>query len=102
MVLGSSCNMAKKPVIISLLCFIESFMVQTFKHGGFMPESFHYAYRNNKNFNEAVSVQSVDPNQGAWLGQHQKYSVICGKDAVKIVLHSGPLSEVKVLGMFTI
>ncbi|KAB5530771.1 hypothetical protein PHYPO_G00133220 [Pangasianodon hypophthalmus] len=90
--------MAVKTGIILLLGCIELFMVQAFMLGRFMTESFDYAYQNNEGFSEDVSVQSVDSDQEAWLGQHQKYSVFCGKDAVKVVLPSGPLSEVKVLG----
>lgn len=77
-------------------------MVHTFKQGRFMIESFDYDYQHNEDFKEAVSVQSVDPDQGSWLGQDQKYSVFCGQDAVKVVFPSGPLSEVKVLGKYVI
>lgn len=80
--------MAEKIVIILLQCCIELFLVQT------LP--IDYTCQNNVDFSEGVSVQSTDPNKEAWL--RQKYSVFCGKDAIKVVLPPGPLSEVKVLG----
>lgn len=74
-------------------------MMQTFKDGSFMSESFDYTYQNNNLFSEGVPVSSADPDQEAWPTQHQKFSVSCAKDAVQVVLPSGPLSEVKILGM---
>ncbi|XP_017332907.1 zona pellucida sperm-binding protein 4 isoform X2 [Ictalurus punctatus] len=91
--------MALKTVLILLFCCIELFMVQPFKDGSFMTESFDYTFQNNEDFREGhVFVQSADPDQEAWLRHPQKYSVLCGKDAVKVILPSGPLSEVKVWG----
>ncbi|XP_017332896.1 zona pellucida sperm-binding protein 4-like [Ictalurus punctatus] len=91
--------MAVKAVLILLVCCIELFVVQSFKDGSFMTESFDYVSQNNEDFREGhVFVQSANSDQEAWLRQPQKYSVFCGKDAVEVVLPSGPLSEVKVLG----
>ncbi|XP_053469008.1 uncharacterized protein LOC128600490 [Ictalurus furcatus] len=91
--------MAVKTVLILLVCCVELFMLQPFQEDSFMTESFDYASQNNQDFREGhVFVQSADPDQEAWLGQPQKYSVFCGKDAVEVVLPTGPLSEVKILG----
>lgn len=95
--------MAVKVVLILLVCCVESFMLQPFQVDSFMTESFDYASQNNQDFREGhVVVQSADPDQEAWLRQPQKYSVFCGKDAVEIVLPSGPLSEVKIWGMYAV
>ncbi|XP_060798226.1 zona pellucida sperm-binding protein 4-like [Neoarius graeffei] len=88
--------MAVKTVIL-LLCYIGLFMMQAFKYGSFMSESFDYSSQNGL-FSEGVPVPSPDHNQEAWPRQHQMFSVSCGKDAVQVVLPSGSLSEVKILG----
>ncbi|KAF4073785.1 hypothetical protein AMELA_G00247340 [Ameiurus melas] len=91
--------MAVKIVLLLLLCCSGLFMVQPFQEDSFMTESLDHASQNNQDFRGGhVFVQSADPDQEAWLRQLQKYSVFCGKDAVEVVLPSGPLSEVKVLG----
>lgn len=89
--------MAVKTVIL-LLCYIGLFMMQAFKYDSFMSESFDYSSQNGL-FSEGVPVPSPDHNQEAWPRQHQMFSVSCGKDAVQVVLPSGSLSEVKILGM---
>lgn len=94
--------MAEKKVIISLFCCIDLFMVQAFKEGRFMTKSFDHTYQNNEHFHEGVLVRFADLNQAAWLRQHSKYSVFCGNDAVKVVLPSGPLSDVEILGMYAV
>lgn len=86
--------MAEKSVIILLLWCIDLFLVRTL--------SFDYTYQNNNDFGEGVFVPSTDSHQEAWLRQHKKHSVFCVKDAVKIVLPSGALSEVKVLGEYAV
>lgn len=86
--------MAEKSIIILLFCCIELYLVQTL--------SLDYTDRNNKVFGEGVFVQSTDLHQEAWLRRYQKHSVFCDKDAVKIVLPSGALSELKVLGKYAI
>lgn len=92
-------KMAEKTITILLVCYIVLFMVQAFKEGSFATESFDYAYQHNEDFSEGVFVQSSEPNQEAWLRQHQEYFVFCDEDAVKVILPSGSLSELKVLGM---
>ncbi|KAI5091826.1 zona pellucida sperm-binding protein 4-like isoform X1 [Silurus meridionalis] len=78
-------------VVVLLLCCLELFLVQAFQ------ESSAYANQNNEDFSEGtVSVQFLDSRQE--LRQPEKYVVLCGKEAFKIILPSDPLMEVKVLG----
>lgn len=86
--------------VITLLCCIELFMVQAFEEDSLMTESFD-TFPNDNGYGKGVFVQSTDPNQKGWLRPHQRYSVSCGKDAVKVILPSGRLSEVTVLGTYT-
>lgn len=92
-------NMAVKLTIILLVCCVALFMVQTFRMESF--KTFDHIYQNDEHFSAgAVFVQPAVPSEEDWLVEHQKYSVFCGKDAVKVVLPSG-LSEVKIMGMYT-
>lgn len=87
--------MAVKPILVLLLGCFELFIVDGFK-------IFDHVYQANEHFIEgALSVQAAVPSQEDWLSQHQKYSVFCGKDTVKVVMPTDTLSEVKVLGMYT-
>ncbi|GAA6092260.1 zona pellucida sperm-binding protein 4-like [Tachysurus ichikawai] len=84
--------MAVKPILVLLLGCFELFIVDGFK-------IFDHVYQANEHFIEgALSVQAAVPSQEDWLSQHQKYSVFCGKDTVKVVMPTDTLSEVKVLG----
>lgn len=90
--------MAVKRTLILLLCCVELFMVQTFRMESF--KTLDHIYQNDEHFSVgAVFVQPAVPSEEDWLIEPQKYSVFCGKDAVKVVLPSG-LSEVKILGMY--
>lgn len=95
----SGCKMAEKTVIALLWC-IELLTVQAFKEGSFMTGSFD-ASQNNKDYGEGVFVQSTGPTQEALLKPHPDYSVSCGKDAIEVILPSGRISEVTVLGMYS-
>ncbi|KAK3532564.1 hypothetical protein QTP86_024151 [Hemibagrus guttatus] len=87
--------------LLLLVCCAELFLVQTFKVGSF--RTFDNVYQNDEHLSDgAVFVQPPVLSEEDWLREHQKYSVFCGKDAVKVVFPSGSPFEVKVLGSSTL